>query len=186
MTRAALAVCLVTMTAGLEAGPRQAPAPANPASGTLPQPPRARAALQVDEERARRLYVSNKPGEHAVNSDFDADVKQRTETEARYAQASRGVMDFTKVTYRSSVGDQQNVDALRSRKPDLAETRVYVNPTPGPVSVGHTFNRRTNLKTLERDDSPEQRDSWNRVRTFFDWHLRPYAERPLPKGSAAR
>lgn len=180
MRRAALAVCLVTITAGLEAGPRQAPAPANPASGTLPQP------LQVDEERARRLYVSNKPGEHAVNYDFDSDVKQRTETEARYAQASRGVMDFTKVTYRSSVEDQQIVDALRSRKPDLAETRVYVNPTPGPVSVGHTFNQRTNLKTLERDDSPEQRGSWNRVRTFFDWHLRPYAERPLPKGSAAR
>ena len=41
------------------------------------------------------------------------------------------------------VEDQQIVDALRSRKPDLAETRVYVNPTPGPVSVGHTFNRRT-------------------------------------------
>jgi dipeptidyl aminopeptidase/acylaminoacyl peptidase len=383
MTRAALAVCLVTITAGLEAGPRQAPAPANPASDTRPQPPRGRAAVQVDEERARRLYVSNKPSEHAVNYDFDADVKQRTETEARYAQASRGVMDFTKVTYRSSVGDmeipaylfqpltkrgsgghaamvwvhggvhgnwginmfpfvreavergyvvicpeyrgstgygekhhnaidyggyevddamsaveylktlphvdpdrlgvmgwshggyitllsvfrdrtpfkaaaamvpvtnlvfrlsykgpgyqhafatqeriqglpfekpdlyiersplyhvdklripllvhvatndtdvnyvedQQIIDALRSRKPDLAETRVYDNPTPGPVSVGHTFNRRTNLKTLERDDSPEQRDSWNRVWTFFEWHLRPYAERPLPKGSAAR
>ena len=84
------------------------------------------------------------------------------------------------------VEDQQIVDALRSRKPDLAETRVYVDPTPGPASVGHTFNRRTNLKTLERDDSPEQRDSWNRVWTFFEWHLRPYAGRPQPKGSAAR
>ena len=79
------------------------------------------------------------------------------------------------------VEDQQIIDALRSRKPDLAETRVYVDPTPGPASVGHTFNRRTNLKTLERDDSPEQRDSWNRVWTFFEWHLRPYAERLQPK-----
>jgi dipeptidyl aminopeptidase/acylaminoacyl peptidase len=76
------------------------------------------------------------------------------------------------------VEDQQIIDALRSRKPDLAETKIYVDPTPGPVSVGHTFNRRTNLKTLERDDSPEQRDSWNRVWTFFEWHLRPYDERP--------
>jgi dipeptidyl aminopeptidase/acylaminoacyl peptidase len=76
------------------------------------------------------------------------------------------------------VEDQQIIDALRSRKPDLAETKIYVEPTPGPVSVGHTFNRRTNLKTLERDDSPEQRDSWNRVWTFFEWHLRPYDERP--------
>ena len=33
------------------------------------------------------------------------DVRQRTEAEARYAKASHGVMDFTKVTYRSSVGD---------------------------------------------------------------------------------
>lgn len=78
------------------------------------------------------------------------------------------------------VEDQQIVDALRSRKPDLAETKVYVDPTPGPASVGHTFNRRTNMTTLERDDSPEQRDSWNRVWTFFDWHLRPY------QGAAAK
>lgn len=75
------------------------------------------------------------------------------------------------------VEDQQIVDALRSRKPDLAETKVYVNPTPGPASVGHTFNRRTNMDTLQRDDSPEQRDSWNRVWTFLDWHLRPYEDR---------
>ena len=72
------------------------------------------------------------------------------------------------------VEDQQIVDALRSRKPDLAETRVYVNPTPGPVSVGHTFSRRVNTQTLERDDSPEQIDSWNRTWVFFEWILRPY------------
>jgi dipeptidyl aminopeptidase/acylaminoacyl peptidase len=75
------------------------------------------------------------------------------------------------------VEDQQIIDALRSRKPDLAETRVYVDPPPGPSSVGHTFNRRTDVKTLERNDSAEQRDSWNRVWTFFEWHLRPYEDR---------
>ena len=75
------------------------------------------------------------------------------------------------------VENQQIVDALRSRKPDLAETRVYVDPTPGPASGGHTFNRRTNMQTLEREDSPEQRDSWNRTWTFFEWHLRPYEDR---------
>ena len=72
------------------------------------------------------------------------------------------------------VEDQQIIDALRSRKPDLAETKIYVDPAPGPLSGGHTFNRRVNLKTLEKEDSPEQRDSWNRVWTFFEWHLRPY------------
>jgi dipeptidyl aminopeptidase/acylaminoacyl peptidase len=75
------------------------------------------------------------------------------------------------------VEDQQIVDALRSRKPDLAETKVYVDPVPGPASVGHTFNRRVNTKTLERDDSPDQRDSWNRTWTFFEWNLRPYEDR---------
>jgi dipeptidyl aminopeptidase/acylaminoacyl peptidase len=78
------------------------------------------------------------------------------------------------------VEDQQIVDALRSRKPDLAETKVYIDPVPGPASGGHTFNRRTNTETLQRDDSPDQRDSWNRTWTFFEWHLRPYQDRPTP------
>jgi dipeptidyl aminopeptidase/acylaminoacyl peptidase len=78
------------------------------------------------------------------------------------------------------VEDQQIVDALRSRKPDLAETRVYVDPVPGPASGGHTFNRRVNPSTLEREDSPDQRDSWNRTWTFFEWHLRPYEDRSKP------
>ena len=54
------------------------------------------------------------------------------------------------------VEDQQIIDALRSRKPDLAETKIYVDPTPGPVSGGHTFSRRVNPQTLQRDDSPER------------------------------
>jgi len=82
------------------------------------------------------------------------------------------------------VEDQQIVDALRSRKPDLAETKVYVDPVPGPASGGHTFNRRVNMKTLERDDSPDQRDSWNRTWTFFEWHLRPYEDRSKTATSA--
>ncbi|HET7220236.1 MAG TPA: alpha/beta fold hydrolase [Vicinamibacterales bacterium] len=84
------------------------------------------------------------------------------------------------------VEDQQIVDALRSRKPDLAETKIYVDPVPGPASGGHTFNRRVNIKTLEREDSPDQRDSWNRTWTFFEWHLRPYEDRSQPGTSAAR
>ncbi|MGH9331137.1 MAG: alpha/beta hydrolase family protein [Vicinamibacterales bacterium] len=84
------------------------------------------------------------------------------------------------------VEDQQIVDALRSRKPDLAETKVYVDPTPGPASGGHTFNRRVNMKTLERDDSPEQRDSWNRTWTFFEWHLRPYLDKPATTSNGVK
>jgi dipeptidyl aminopeptidase/acylaminoacyl peptidase len=75
------------------------------------------------------------------------------------------------------VEDQQIVDALRSRKADLAETKVYVNPAPWGASGGHAFSRRVDPKTLQRVDSPEQIDSWNRTWVFFEWNLRPYEDR---------
>ena len=65
--------------------------------------------------------------------------------------------------------DMQLVDALRARKPLLAETTVYDNP-PG----GHTFDRRVDPKTWQPENTREQRDSWNRVWTFLDWHLDPF------------
>jgi len=65
--------------------------------------------------------------------------------------------------------DMQLVDALRARKPFLAETKVYDNP-PG----GHTFDRRVDLKSWQPENTREQRDSWNRVWTFLDWNLDPY------------
>lgn len=68
---------------------------------------------------------------------------------------------------------QPLIDALRARKPELSETKVYVNPTPGPTSVGHTFSRRVNRETLERDDSPEQIDSWNLTWAFLEKWLKP-------------
>jgi len=70
------------------------------------------------------------------------------------------------------VEDQQIVDALRSRKPDLAETKTYVDPAPWGPSVGHSFSRRVDPDTLQRVDSPDQIDSWNRTWTFFEWNLR--------------
>jgi len=78
------------------------------------------------------------------------------------------------------VEDQQIVDALRSRKPDLAETRIYVDPAPWGASVGHAFSRRVDPATLKRVDSPAQIDSWNRTWVFFEWHLRPYEDRSKP------
>jgi dipeptidyl aminopeptidase/acylaminoacyl peptidase len=65
--------------------------------------------------------------------------------------------------------NMQLVDALRARKPGLAETMVYENP-PG----GHNFDRRVNPKTWEPENTREQRDSWNRVWTFLDWNLDPF------------
>jgi dipeptidyl aminopeptidase/acylaminoacyl peptidase len=72
------------------------------------------------------------------------------------------------------VENEQLIWKLRALKPDLAETKIYVDPTPGPSSVGHTFSRRVNEETLERMDSPEQIDSWNRTWVFFEAILRPY------------
>jgi dipeptidyl aminopeptidase/acylaminoacyl peptidase len=74
----------------------------------------------------------------------------------------------------------QMVDALRARKPDIAETKIYVDPAPWGQSGGHAFNRRVDLDTLQRVDSPDQIDSWNRVWTFLEWHLRPYEDRSKP------
>lgn len=51
------------------------------------------------------------------------------------------------------VEDMMMIDGLRSRKPELSETKIYVDPTPGPASGGHTFNRRVNRQTLLRDAS---------------------------------
>ncbi|HYC51692.1 MAG TPA: alpha/beta fold hydrolase [Gemmatimonadaceae bacterium] len=78
------------------------------------------------------------------------------------------------------VEDQQLVDALRSRKPDLSETKTYVDPHPWGSSVGHAFSRRVDPETLQRVDSPAQIDSWNRTWVFFEWNLRPYEDRSKP------
>ncbi|MBP6773357.1 MAG: S9 family peptidase [Gemmatimonadaceae bacterium] len=69
--------------------------------------------------------------------------------------------------------NQQFIYSLRALKPDLTETKIYVNPPQGAGGCGHTFNRRVNASSTERDDTPEQIDSWNRTWTFFEWNLRP-------------
>lgn len=81
----------------------------------------------------------------------------------------------------------QLVDALRARKPLTTETKIYENPLGG-----HLFDRMcpatlptagrggsprpdmTDLASFIPTNTPEQRDSWNRVWTFLDWNLQPY------------
>ena len=67
--------------------------------------------------------------------------------------------------------NMQLVDALRARKPGLAETMIYDDP-PG----GHLFDRRVDPDTHQPENTREQRDSWNRVWTFLDWHLDPFSD----------
>lgn len=71
---------------------------------------------------------------------------------------------------------------LRDLHPEITETEIYVDPAPWGRSVGHAFSRRVDPETLERVDSPAQRDSWNRTWTFLEWHLRPYVDpnNPIP------
>lgn len=70
---------------------------------------------------------------------------------------------------------------LRVLKPDLADTKIYVDPEPWGVTQGHSFSRRVDATTLERVDSPGQRDSWNRVWTFMEEHLRPFHDPNQPR-----
>lgn len=78
--------------------------------------------------------------------------------------------------------DGMLVYKLRALHPDITETKIYVDPAPWGRSVGHAFSRRVDPQTLERVDSPAQRDSWNRTWTFFEWYLRPYEDpnNPVP------
>ncbi|HEY3285961.1 MAG TPA: alpha/beta fold hydrolase [Gemmatimonadaceae bacterium] len=78
------------------------------------------------------------------------------------------------------VEDQQIVWKLRALKPELSETKIYVDPPGWGASVGHSFSRRVDPVTLQRVDSPEQIDSWNRTWAFFEWNLRPYEDRSKP------
>ena len=65
----------------------------------------------------------------------------------------------------------QLIDALRARKPELSETKVYDAPLGG-----HLFDRqydRSDTKTYSPVNTPELVDSWARVWTFFNWNLTP-------------
>lgn len=67
---------------------------------------------------------------------------------------------------------QMLVDGLIARKPHLAETKIYKDPPSG-----HGFSRRVDEKTLQRQDTPDQIDSWNRTWAFLEWTLRPYVDK---------
>src|SRR5438876_1677847 len=79
------------------------------AVGQQPPAPQQRQAPRpepkMDPERAKKLYVSNDPDDNALGHNFQRDIDEKKQIDARFAEASKGVMDFQKVSYRSSVGD---------------------------------------------------------------------------------
>jgi dienelactone hydrolase len=63
------------------------------------------------------------------------------------------------------------IHALEYRLPRLAATKIYVDP-PG----GHLFERLVNAAKTEPQNTPAQRDGWNRIWGFLEEHLRPYLD----------
>jgi len=93
-------IVAVTLGGGGFVAAQQSARPASPAGQERPNRPDA----PIDADRARRLYVSADPNDHP-RPNFQGDIDDKAKIDARYAEASKGVMDFRKVTYRSSVGD---------------------------------------------------------------------------------
>jgi len=58
------------------------------------------------------------------------------------------------------------VNALRARKPRLADIKVYEAP-----AGGHLFDRQVDSRTWRPVGGPEQRDSWTRLWSFFESEL---------------
>ena len=80
------------------------------AAPPAPPPPARRRPARVRRRRwipsARATSMSARiPRTTPAAYDFKRDIDAKAAIDARYAEASQGVMDFQKVTYRSSVGD---------------------------------------------------------------------------------
>ncbi len=67
----------------------------------------------------------------------------------------------------------QLVDALRARKAEQADVKVYHNP-PG----GHLFDRRTVGGPLQPENTTDQLDSWMRTWQFLERHLQAVPPAP--------
>jgi hypothetical protein len=97
-TLIAASFAVFVFPSAVAAQPPAAP-PSQPAQRPeRPQPP-------MDPERARRLYVSADPKDHSAGTDFQRDIDEKKKIDERYAQITKGVVDYQKITYRSSVGD---------------------------------------------------------------------------------
>jgi dipeptidyl aminopeptidase/acylaminoacyl peptidase len=69
------------------------------------------------------------------------------------------------------VEDQMMIHALQYHIPQLAETKIYIDP-PG----GHSFDRLVNKEKTAPQNTPPQRDSWNRIWAFLEDNLKPYLD----------
>ena len=81
--------------------------------------------------------------------------------------------------------DSGIVPQVANQRPHLQVTASFdtLLSRLGSPAAEMEFSLPISSKTLERVDSPEQIDSWNRTWVFFEWWLRPYEDRskPAPK-----
>ena len=92
------AVLMLAAAPSAQQKPSGPPAQGAPSEGREPDAP-------MNPNRARALYVSDRPEDHDRGRNFKADVDRKAAADARYTQASKGVLDYQTITYRSSVGD---------------------------------------------------------------------------------
>ena len=78
------------------------------------------------------------------------------------------------------IENQQMVYTLQALHPELTDAKIYKDPPylQALGGCGHTFSERVVLdpnspRYLERDDTPEQIDAWNRIWAFFRKNLNP-------------
>ena len=74
------------------------------ASTALAQGGTVRPPTPVDTARARQLYVSNRHEDHPI-SNYESAIAAKARTDSIFEARSRGVLDYSKVTYRSRIGD---------------------------------------------------------------------------------
>ena len=89
-----------------------------------------RREVVMDSARARELYVSNRPEDHP-DADFERQIEQKQRTDNIYASRSAGVMDYSKITYKSRV-DGMTIPAyvfqpLQKRGPHGHAAMVWVH-----------------------------------------------------------
>ncbi len=63
-----------------------------------------RQQVEMDPERAARLYVSNRHEDHPV-ANYQAHIEQKARTDSIFEARSAGVLDYSKISYRSRIGD---------------------------------------------------------------------------------
>jgi dipeptidyl aminopeptidase/acylaminoacyl peptidase len=104
VTAAAAAVAAVVIVSAQQVPPQQARPPQQQQT-----PPGQEAAPRqgppIDQNRAQQLYVSKDPKDHSPGYNYQRDIDAKVKDDFRYPELCKGIIDFKKITFRSSVGD---------------------------------------------------------------------------------